>query len=166
MKAPPPRIILLRLSAVKTSKRPPPGVRHARGGFIIVKRRDPCAAALQVESVFSTFAGRLVSRVEFTLRPLPAGTSSGLLGAMAARVDRQAAERPLAAAIDIRCTRRPVPAVALLTALASALTAAHPTVAAVWLQRTLLPWADIAWPRQARFYAHGHGTPRLRLLRS
>lgn len=119
----------------------------------IRRRRDMCATALCVESTYPQFGGRLVSRVQFRLMPDPADiapshTSRSLIDAACNLIEHQSAGLPLINAVDMRPLRAPVAGAMAAVLLLAGTVVVRPDLAGLWVLRTILPFADIAWPRR------------------
>ncbi|MBN2581955.1 MAG: hypothetical protein JXL80_02730 [Planctomycetes bacterium] len=111
--------------------------------------RDSEAIALRAEAADPRFAGRLVSRVEFRRTGLRrAAGSIALMEAMCARVEAQAAGAPLDRAVDLRAVRLPAVNAGILLILLAVIVTVRPAHTRIWLHRTLLPLADVPWPRR------------------
>lgn len=116
----------------------------------LIRPRDLEATAIQVESAFARFGGRLVSRVEFAGGAIPAGTSTELVHAMCRQVDTSAAQTPMEKCIDMRPLRYPGLAALAILVCATLLMFTQPALTAIWIERTLAPWREAPWPRRTQ----------------
>jgi len=118
----------------------------------ITRRRDAYTAALRVESAYTRFGGRFVSRTEFRGgRGDTSAVSRELMDAMCEQVERDAATLPLPAAIDMHPVRRPGAAAAITLCVLCLVVFTWPGLASLWVRRTLWPFSYADWPRRTEF---------------
>lgn len=123
-------------------------------------------AALLLEQIYPTLAGRLITAVQLadSIGRDPARGSVELYGLVRDTAERQAEAIDVAQVVPAKAYQRPLLMCLALIILSAVPTVLFPQAASLGLRRILLPWQELNWPLQTQIELLAVPTP-VRIVR-